>query len=137
MDCIGTIPVYRNCAKYLKPNCPYITIGIDLHGLSSLQTLKAFLTVAISAMLPAFLGGVPRKFGMFSMKYDAKALKEMADMIEQGTLHVPVDSVYGWEKDGVMKAYDLLMSARVSTPFTAASACPKNLHNSGQGKDHH
>ncbi|KAJ9097584.1 hypothetical protein QFC21_004618 [Naganishia friedmannii] len=112
MDCIGTIPVYRNCAKYLKPNRPYIAVGIDLHGLSTLQTMKAFLSIAASVALPAFLGGVPRTFGVFTMKYDEKALKEMADMLDKGILRVPIDSEYGWEKDDVMKAYDRQMSAR-------------------------
>jgi NADPH:quinone reductase-like Zn-dependent oxidoreductase len=118
MDCIGTIPVYRNCAKYLKPNRPYIAVGIDLHGLSTLQTMKTFLTVAASVTLPTFLGGVPRKFGVFTMKYDGEALKKMADAIDQGILHVPIDSEYGWEKEDVMKAYDLQMSARVSVSPT-------------------
>jgi hypothetical protein len=55
---------------------------------------------------------------VFTMKYDGEALKKMADAIDQGILHVPIDSEYGWEKEDVMKAYDLQMSARVSVSPT-------------------
>ncbi|KAJ9123877.1 hypothetical protein QFC22_000665 [Naganishia vaughanmartiniae] len=112
MDCIGTISLYLSCAKYLKRKCPYVAVGIDVHGLSTLQTMKAFLAVFAGASLPAFLGGVPRKFGVFGMSYDEKAFRTLADMVDKGIIHVPIDSVYSWEKEDVMKAYDRQMSAR-------------------------
>jgi NADPH:quinone reductase-like Zn-dependent oxidoreductase len=115
LDCIGIIPLYHGSGKFLKPKRPYLTIGVDLHGLSTFQTMQAFLRLVTSATLPAFMGGAARKIQVYSMKWDEKALKELVGMLETGVIHVPIDGEYGWEKDDVMKAYERQMSARVSS----------------------
>jgi NADPH:quinone reductase-like Zn-dependent oxidoreductase len=115
MDCIGTISLYAGSPQFLKPKRPYIAIGIDMHGLSTVQTVKAVLQLA-RAITPSVLGGVPRKFQIFTMVWDEKALKELADMVDRNEIHVPIDGEYGWEKEDVMKAYERQMSARVSRP---------------------
>lgn len=114
MDCIGTISLYRGCSQFLKLKRPYIAIVIDTHGLSTWQTVKAAFQL-VRAVTPSYLGGVPRKFEIFNMAWDEKALRELADMVERVEVHVPIDGEYGWEKDDVMKAYDRQMSARVSS----------------------
>lgn len=113
MDCIGTISLYRGSTQFLKPKCPYIIVGIDMNGLSTWQTVRTVLQLA-RAVTPSYLGGVPRKFEIFYMVWDEKALKELADMVNRDEIHVPIDGEYGWEKGDVMKAYDRQMSARVS-----------------------
>ncbi|KAJ9117260.1 hypothetical protein QFC20_000405 [Naganishia adeliensis] len=111
MDCIGTISLYRGSTQFLKPKCPYIAVGIDMNGLSTWQTVKTVLQLA-RAVTPSYLGSVPRKFEIFYMVWDEKALKELADMVNRDEIHVPIDGEYGWEKGDVMKAYDRQMSAR-------------------------
>lgn len=119
MDCIGTVSLYVGSPRFLKPKCRYIAIGIDMHGLSTWQTVKNVLRLA-QAVFPPYLGGVPRTFEIFSMVWDDKALRELAGMVDRKEISVPIDGEYGWEKEDVMKAYERQMSARVSN---ASSSC--------------
>ncbi|KAI5454901.1 hypothetical protein NCC49_002177 [Naganishia albida] len=111
MDCIGTVSLYVGSPRFLKPKCRYIAIGIDMHGLSTWQTVKNVLRLA-QAVFPTYLGGVSRTFEIFSMVWDDKALRELAGMVDRKEISVPIDGEYGWEKEDVMKAYERQMSAR-------------------------
>lgn len=114
LDCIGVLSLYQGSAKFLRPERPYLAIGLDLHGLSTMQSVGAFLRLFTLGSLPGFLGGAGRKIKVYSMAWDQKALKELTEMVGAGEIRVPIDGEYGWEKEDVMKAYDRQMSARVS-----------------------
>ena len=117
LDCIGVLSLYRGSAKFLKPKRLYLNIGLDLHGLSTAQSIGAFLQLFRLAYLPGFMGGAGRKIQIYSTMWDQKALVELAEMVAAGQIHVPIDGEYGWEKEDVMKAYKRQMSARVSAEY--------------------
>jgi NADPH:quinone reductase-like Zn-dependent oxidoreductase len=114
LDCIGLVPLYQGSHKFLKPKREYITVGVDTQGMSTVQTMQAFLRFCILAYLPEFMGGAARKVQTYSLTFDENALEDLVGMLAAGEIHVPIDGEYGFEKEDVMKAYERQMSARVS-----------------------
>ena len=103
-DCVGSQPLFVNSPAYLKPEGAVINIGV-LEG--------AFMTGIYSIQnmfLPTWLGGVPRRYIMFSTPPTREDAIHVGRLIEEGKLHVPVDSVFDMED--AVSAYERIATKR-------------------------
>ncbi|GAA5824063.1 hypothetical protein JCM11251_001506 [Rhodosporidiobolus azoricus] len=102
--------LYNESAKYLSFNGVFIDIAGPpfQHTLTSL--ISAVGTFASRLALPAFLGGVPRKyvFGMF--KPGEGQLREIGEFVAEGKLKPIVDEVFPFEE--ALSAYERQKSGR-------------------------
>jgi len=109
-DAVGlTDPaLYLNCASYLAPGGGYLSAG-TVPG--TLKEFRQMLRQAFEGMLrPTWLGGVPRKYGMVSASLGKKDMEDVGDLVTKGVVKPVVDSVYSFDEEGVMKAFDKIMS---------------------------
>lgn len=77
------------------------------------KEIMGMLRQAVEGLLrPTWLGGVPRKFSVVTVNLGKKDLETVRDLVASGAVKPIVDSVYSFDHDGVMKAYEKLMSKR-------------------------
>jgi NADPH:quinone reductase-like Zn-dependent oxidoreductase len=60
--------------------------------------------------LPVWLGGVPRRYIMFSTPPAREPAIEVARMVEEGRVRIPVDSVF--DLDDALAAYERVATKR-------------------------
>ncbi|KAJ5158882.1 Polyketide synthase enoylreductase [Penicillium coprophilum] len=104
LDCVGTQALFANSPAYLKPEGAVINIGM-LEG--------PYLTVRnvlLNTFLPTWLGGVPRRYIMFSTPPSCDDSIYIARLVEEGRLRVPVDSVF--EMKDAIRAYERISTKR-------------------------
>nr|GAT49833.1 quinone oxidoreductase [Mycena chlorophos] len=102
--------LYLNCTRYLAPGAHYISAG----GFpTSRKALMGMLRLILESSLhPVWLGGIPHKFSIATCPQDRKSLEEVRELVVQGSLKPIVDSVYSFDRTGLMAAYDKLMTSR-------------------------
>ncbi|KAJ7672629.1 hypothetical protein B0H17DRAFT_179667 [Mycena rosella] len=131
-DAVGlTDPaLYLNSASYLAPGGMYLSAGTLP---KTRQEMAGMLRQVFEGLLrPTWLGGVPRKFGVVQVNLGKKDLETVHQLVAAGGLLLTItrffslqpnypcagdvkpiiDSVYSFDRDGVMKAYEKLMSKR-------------------------
>ncbi|KAL4909982.1 hypothetical protein BDW74DRAFT_144156 [Aspergillus multicolor] len=91
LDCVGTQPLFASSPAYLKPDGALINVGV-LEGFGA-----ATRNYLVNAWLPTWLGGVPRRYIMFSTPPNRDDTIYIADLIEKGAVRVPVDTVFDME----------------------------------------
>jgi len=100
--------LYLNSASYLAPGGAYLTAGTLPKDLNE---LGGMLRQVFEGMLrPTWLGGVSRKYGMVVVKLGKKDIETVGDLVSKGAVKPIVDSVYSFDRDNVMKAYEKLMT---------------------------
>ncbi|KAJ5623174.1 hypothetical protein N7490_011779 [Penicillium lividum] len=104
LDCVGTQALFVNSPTYLKAEGVVINIGM-LEGL--IVTARNML---LNSWLPTWLGGVPRRYIMFSTPPARDDAVYLARLIEEGHLRVPVDSVFDMED--AIRAYKRISTKR-------------------------
>ncbi|MCJ1320391.1 zinc ion binding [Xylographa vitiligo] len=104
-DTMGVQSLFEQSPKFLKHNGLFINIGAYDGG--AWFTLWCWLK---NVFLPTILGGIPRRYIMFSTIPDGEAAKQLAKLVEDDKLKVVIDSMYKMED--VLDAYDRLMSHR-------------------------
>ena len=124
-DAIGTQSLYDASPSFLKPEGQYVTISLDVHGVSTLRTAKLTASLVSNFVRPTFLGGTARKFKMFSMQWDEDGMKKMTKLMEQGKLRVPIDERYASDKQGVLAAYEKIMTNKVCNLWDSTFAKPR------------
>ncbi|KUM63345.1 hypothetical protein ACN42_g3750 [Penicillium freii] len=104
LDCVGTQALFVNSPAYLKPEGAVVNIGM----------LEGIYVTARNAMLnnwlPIWLGGVQRRYIMFSTPPACDDAVYVARLIEEGRLRIPVDSVFDM-KDAI-RAYERIATKR-------------------------
>ncbi|KAH8897166.1 NAD(P)-binding protein [Thozetella sp. PMI_491] len=104
LDCVGTQALFTNSPAYLKPEGALVNIG-------ALEGVLATIRNAIfNLFLPAWLGGVPRRYIMFSTPPERDYTVEVTRLIEEGRLRIPVDSVF--EMEDAVGAYERIATKR-------------------------
>ncbi|KAJ7155554.1 hypothetical protein C8R43DRAFT_884867 [Mycena crocata] len=109
-DAVGlTDPaLYLNSASYLAYGGTYISAGTLPR---TRKEIAGMLRQAFEGWLrPTWLGGVPRKFGMVTVKLGKQDLEIVRNLVANGAVKPIVDSVYSFDQQGVMKAYEKLMT---------------------------
>ncbi|KAJ7458909.1 hypothetical protein FB451DRAFT_1507014, partial [Mycena latifolia] len=111
-DAVGlTDPaLYLNCARYLAPGGRYMSAGgfpstrKDLGG-----TLRQIVE---GNFRPTWLGGPAPKFTIVTCPLGKKDFEAVRELVVTGAVKPIVDSVYSFDRVGVMAAYDRLMTNR-------------------------
>ncbi|KAF8216311.1 hypothetical protein K438DRAFT_1797001 [Mycena galopus ATCC 62051] len=100
--------LYVNCASYLAPGGMYLSAGTLPN---SWKVFREMLRQFFEGRLrPAWLGGVPRKFDVVSVSFAKQDLEVVRDLVAKGTVKPIVDSVHSFDQEGVMQAFEKLMS---------------------------
>lgn len=77
-------------------------------------TAKLALSTISNFLRPTVLGGTERPFKLIVMHWSEENLQDLAKSMDLGNLTVPIDSKYASDRQGVMAAYEKLMSNKVS-----------------------
>ncbi|KAJ6172850.1 hypothetical protein N7485_005662 [Penicillium canescens] len=104
LDCVGTQALFVNSPAYLKAKGAVINIGV-LEGIC-VSARNALL----NSWLPTWLGGVPRRYIMFSTPPARDDAVYLARLIEEGRVRIPVDSVFDIED--AVHAYERIATKR-------------------------
>lgn len=104
LDCVGTQALFVNSPAYLKPDGAVINIGM-FEGIFALGC-----NMLLNKWLPTWLGGVPRRYLMFSSPPARDDVIYLARLIEEGRLRIPVDSVFSMED--AIRAYQRISTKR-------------------------
>ncbi|KAJ0423360.1 hypothetical protein BJY00DRAFT_310486 [Aspergillus carlsbadensis] len=91
LDCVGTQELFIHSPGYLKPNGTVVNIGM-LEGVG-----VTVWNMLLNSWLPTWLGGVPRRYIGISSPPKRDDGIYLADLIKQGRLRIPVDSVFPME----------------------------------------
>lgn len=114
IDCVGADEnIYLHCAKYLKEDGVYSSVGIKLTGFTYLAAVKAVWKMQMNSIWPKSprLLGTGRTWKVTSMMDPGQELMErVVDLVAEGKLKVVVDSE--WPFDQVLEAYDVVLSGR-------------------------
>lgn len=103
-DCVGTQALFTNSPAYLKADGALINIGM-------FEGILAFAcNVLRNSLLPTWLGGVPRRYITFSTPPAYEDVVQIARLIEQGQVRIPVDSVFNM--DDAVRAYEHIATKR-------------------------
>jgi NADPH:quinone reductase-like Zn-dependent oxidoreductase len=102
LDCAGIQSLYSNSPDYLKPSGLVVNIGI-FEGIWT--TARHWFS---NTWWPTWLGGVPRRYIMFSTPISKDGTTHVARLVEEGKVRILIDSV--WKMEDVVKAY-----ARIAT----------------------
>ena len=104
LDCVGLQTLYINSPAYLKPDGIVINIGSME---STVATLKNWI---FNTWWPTWLGGVPRRYVMFSTPPSKDDAVVLLKLVEEGKLKISVDSVFSMED--AIKAYERVATKR-------------------------
>jgi len=105
LDCVGLQALYVNSSAYLKPDGMVINIGSMEKGLGA--TLKNWI---FNTWWPTWLGGVPRRYVMFSTPPSKDDAVVLVKLVEEGKLEISVDSVFSMED--AIRAYERIATMR-------------------------
>ncbi|KAF4578555.1 hypothetical protein EYR36_000362 [Pleurotus pulmonarius] len=103
--------LYTHSAAYMAPGGVFVTTTPAPHGLSFKEIGYLFRTIAAMTW-PSWLGGIPRKFKLVSLKENKADLEAFRDLVAEGKLVGVVDSVY--EMPDALKAYERILTSRAT-----------------------
>lgn len=104
LDCVGTQALFVNSPAYLKAEGAVVNIGV-FEGVC--VTVR---NVLFNSWLPSWLGGVPRRYIMFSTPMARDDAVYLARLIEEGHLRISIDSVFDMED--AVRAYERITTKR-------------------------
>ncbi|KAF7295966.1 PKS-ER domain-containing protein [Mycena kentingensis (nom. inval.)] len=110
-DAVGlTDPaLYLSCASYITPEGSYITAGTLPKGAAEWKGMAR--QVIEGVLRPRWLGGVPRKLGAVTA-LEPSDLWKISELVANVSIKPIVDSVHSFDREGVMGAYERLMTKR-------------------------
>ena len=104
LDCVGLQALYINSPAYLKPDGIVINIGsMESTG----ATLKNWI---FNTWWPTWLGGVPRRYLMFTTPPTKDDAVMLLKLVEEGKLKISVDTVFSMEN--AIRAYERVATKR-------------------------
>lgn len=106
LDCVGSQALYLESPAFLKREGMVINIG-SMAGSGVDTLLKNWI---FNTFWPTWLGGVPRRYVMFSTPPTKEDAVVLIKMVEEGKLKVSVDSVFSMED--AIKAYERIATKR-------------------------
>lgn len=105
LDCAGVQALYTHSADYVKPAGMVINVGTLGDGVGA-----TFRNWFANTWCPTWLGGVPRRYIMFSTPPTKEAATIIVRLMEEGKVRILVDSV--WEMEDLLKAYSWIGTKR-------------------------
>ncbi|GAB1314442.1 Phosphatidylinositol transfer protein (PITP) [Madurella fahalii] len=115
IDAYGDQAVYKQCARYLKPEGVYDAASIHYSSYTFCDLFKSVITIGLNIIWPRspWLGGTGRKWKVASlMEPGVEMMERVVKMFGEGKLRVAVDSEWPFEK--VHDAYDVLLSGHAA-----------------------
>ncbi|KAJ7151182.1 NAD(P)-binding protein [Mycena filopes] len=112
LDAIG-VPdpaLYLQSKPYLVPGGTFLTVGVFPNSWAAAG--GALRQLSEGLLRPRWLGGVPPKYISLSINFETKDMETVRDLVAKGSVKPIVDSVYPFDRDGVLKAYEKMMSNR-------------------------
>ena len=106
LDCVGLQELYDNSPAYLKPEGAVINIG----AMAGLGMSTMFKNWIFNTLWPTWLGGVPRRYVMFTALPNKEDAVVLLKLVEEGKLKISVDSVFSMED--AVKAYERVGTKR-------------------------
>jgi NADPH:quinone reductase-like Zn-dependent oxidoreductase len=104
LDCVGTQALFVNSPAYLEVDGAVINIGVFEGVFASARN------ALFNKWLPTWLGGVPRRYIIFSTPPACDDVIYLARLVEEGQLRIPVDSVFNMED--AVGAYERIATKR-------------------------
>ncbi|CAK7209390.1 hypothetical protein SBRCBS47491_000425 [Sporothrix bragantina] len=104
MDCVGTQDLFVGSPGYLKADGALLNIGAVDGVAASMWNLLS------NMFLPSWLGGVPRRYMFFSSPPLRDDAVYLAQLLGEGKLKVPVDSVF--DMKDLLAAYERISTKR-------------------------
>lgn len=93
LDTVGSQALYQASPGFLKSKGSFVNVGtIETPG-----QVTSLLRWAKNSNLPTILGGVPRKYIMFSASLSGENAEVLARLADEGKLRVIIDSVFALE----------------------------------------
>lgn len=105
LDCCGSQSLFESSPNYVRPNGLVVNIGALEAG-----TARTIFRWFMNTWRPTWLGGVPRKYIMFSQPPHLPGIQPLIDMVAQGLVKINLDSE--WPMEDLMKAYERVTSKR-------------------------
>lgn len=91
LDCIGVKVLYDHCPKYLKPEGKYLSVGAG-------SLFQSLWMIFISSWLPAWLGGVPRRYKSIMALATGEQQREVIRWFNEGLVkRLPIDSEHSMD----------------------------------------
>ncbi|KAH6850609.1 hypothetical protein B0I37DRAFT_413996 [Chaetomium sp. MPI-CAGE-AT-0009] len=115
IDSFGNQELYKQCARYLKPEGMYNAAAIHYSEYTFWALLKSVLTMAANTIWPrsTWLGGTGRTWKVASlMDPEVEMMERVVKQFGDGKLRVAVDSEFPFEK--VHEALDVLKSGHAA-----------------------
>jgi hypothetical protein len=131
MDCFGVQEIFLNCANYLKPSMPFVTVGPAPPKYTMASMLYTVGQMLSNMLWPRLLGGVNRPYVQAAGIANLLDMERLARMATEGKLKVPIDSC--WDLEDVLK---VCYSTCVGSQLTAGIGLRENAEQAGKGKDY-
>lgn len=115
IDTYGNQELYKQCARYLKPEGMYNAASIHYSNYTVWELLKSGLTLVANTIWPrsTWLGGTGRTWKAASMMDPGREMMErVVKLFGEGKLRVAVDSE--WPFDKVHDALDVVKSGHAA-----------------------
>ncbi|KAJ5703243.1 hypothetical protein N7488_010791, partial [Penicillium malachiteum] len=104
LDCVGVQALFVNSPAYLKATGALVNVGIT----ESLW--MPYRNLLLNPWLPKWLGGVSRKYIMFTALPNREDAVYLVRLMEEGKLSIPVDSIF--EMEDAVGAYERVVTKR-------------------------
>lgn len=108
IDAYGVQEIFSNCATYLVPRAPFISVGIAFASYTYSSVMYACFLMLTNSLWPRFLGGVNRPYNCVQGFATFERLQQLAEMAEEGDFEVVIDS--SWELEDALGAYEKMLS---------------------------
>ena len=109
-DCIGSIKLLSHCPMFLKPEGVFFSIASDPEA--RFGSIGNHIQRIYYTTMPTFLGGIPRTCKQELLHLSESVIQGMGNMFSSGDIKVLIDSVYPFTDEGIIRAYDRMMSHR-------------------------
>ena len=114
LDTVGSFDLYNATPEFLKPNADFMPVAFETTAAKKRGYFSIGVNLLSALFLPAWLGGVPRRFTMWVMSVVPTDLKEIAGMIQRREIKPVLDSVWKFHEDDVKEAYRKLNSGHAA-----------------------
>ncbi|KAF2800433.1 zinc alcohol dehydrogenase [Melanomma pulvis-pyrius CBS 109.77] len=108
IDAVGIQDIFNHCPAFLAEGKPFVSIGPKAKSYTYGALIATIGLMLQNALLPRFLGGVPREYAQVTGITNLEAMEQLAKMMEKGTLRVKVGTVVTMRD--VPEAYQKLLS---------------------------
>lgn len=93
IDAVGIQDIFNHCPGFLAEGKPFVSIGPKAKSYTYGGLITTIGLMAKNALLPRFMGGVPREYVQVTGIANLEAMELLARMMEEGTLRVRVGTV--------------------------------------------